>query len=337
MVQVDIPAGLTVELELEQCLLGTENGQAFAQCAVRKDGGDDPDTTHGTLIFATVTEIDGESCQVEGGEGVGRVTRGGLDQPVGNAAINKVPRQMILSQLEQAVAQSGKSTKLQATITVPKGELLAKTTFNPRLGIVGGISILGTSGLVRPMSETAMVDSLLLELDMLSAAGIQDIILTLGNYGEDFCRNVLKISLAQSASCSNYLGQAIDHAVGLKFRSLLLVGHLGKLAKVAAGSFQTHSKVSDGRREVFTTHAALCGGEPALLQALFSMDTRDQGVALLEENGLKEQVLTKICSEIQENCVRRAGETIQVETLVFSHQYGILGKSEGAEALCPFT
>ena len=227
LVRVETPAGIPVEAEL----LEPASGCGWASCAVRKDGGDDPDATHGTLIFAKVEKTKAREVTIEGGVGVGRVTRPGLDQPVGEAAINHVPREMILRQMEEVRRKAGYSEGLRVEISVPAGEELAKRTFNPRLGITGGISILGTSGIVRPMSEAALIDSLRLELDVQAAAGVGDIVVTPGNYGEHFSREVLHLSLDHWATCSNYIGEAIDHAAGLGFRSFLLVGHLGKLCK----------------------------------------------------------------------------------------------------------
>ena len=271
--------------------------------------------------------------EIDGGEGVGRVTRPGLDQPVGAAAINSTPRRMIGEQLREALAASDWTGGLRAVVSVPGGEALAPKTFNPRLGIVGGISILGTSGIVRPMSEAALVDSVKLELNALRASGAEDVLITPGNYGEAFCQNVLGLRLDRWCLCSNYLGEAIDHAAGLGFRTVLLVGHLGKLCKAAAGNMNTHSKVSDARREVLTAHAALCGGERPLLQELFASPTTDAAVELLTAAGLREPVMDALGRALEEQLQRRAGPELRVEALFFSNQYGILGSTPGAEDL----
>ena len=286
VVRIDTPAGIPVEAEL----LEASSGPDWAVCAVRKDGGDDPDATHGTLIFARVERSATPGVTIDGGEGVGRVTRPGLDQPVGEAAINHVPRQMIEQQVAAAMAAHGCDGGLKVVISAPEGERLAQKTFNPRLGIVGGISILGTSGIVRPMSEAALIDSLRLEQDMLAAAGATDIVVTPGNYGETFAREVLGLGLGRWCTCSNYIGEAIDHAAGLGFRSLLLVGHVGKLCKVAAGVMNTHSRVADGRRETLCAHAALCGGDRTTVEALYRTVTTDDAVAVLDGTGLRAAV-----------------------------------------------
>ena len=328
-VRITTPAGVTVEAELLQHAAG----EGWAACAVRKDGGDDPDVTDGALIFARVERTDTPGIIIDGGEGVGRVTLPGLDQPVGAAAINSTPRRMIAEQLESAAAKAGYTGGLRAVISVSEGEALAKRTFNPRLGIVGGISILGTSGIVKPMSEAALLDSLYLEMDQRRAAGTEDLLLTPGNYGESFAREVLGLNLDRWCMCSNYLGAAIDHAAGAGFRSVLVVGHLGKLIKAAAGCMNTHSKTADARRETLTAHAALAGADRALLRALFDSPTTDAGVELLKQAGLLGPVMASIGEALDGQLKRRAGEGLTIEALFFSNQYGILGKTPGAERL----
>ena len=328
-VRIATPAGVAVEAELLQHAAG----EGWAACAVRKDGGDDPDVTDGALIFTRVERTDTPGIIIDGGEGVGRVTLPGLDQPVGAAAINSTPRRMIAEQLESAAAKAGYTGGLRAVISVPEGEALAKRTFNPRLGIVGGISILGTSGIVKPMSEAALLDSLYLEMDQRRAAGTEDLLLTPGNYGESFAREVLGLNLHRWCMCSNYLGAAIDHAAGAGFRSVLVVGHLGKLIKAAAGCMNTHSKTADARRETLTAHAALAGADRALLRALFDSPTTDAGVELLKQAGLLGPVMASIGEALDGQLKRRAGEGLTIEALFFSNQYGILGKTPGAERL----
>ena len=328
-VQVDTPAGIAVEVQL----LEHTAGPGWAGCAVRKDGGDDPDVTDGALIVARVEKTDAPGVTIDGGRGVGRVTRPGLDQPVGAAAINSTPRRMIRRQAEEEAVRAGYTGGLSITISVPEGEALADRTFNPRLGIEGGISILGTSGIVRPMSEAALIDSLYLEQDMAKAAGVTDLLVTPGNYGDAFATGTLGLDLTHRCTCSNYLGHAIDHAAGLGFRSFLLVGHLGKLIKVAAGSMNTHSAVADGRRETLTAHAALAGGSLALLKALFACPTTDAGVELLREAGLLEQVMASVARTLEEVLKHRAGPDLAIEAVFFSNQYGLLGKTTGADKL----
>ena len=328
-VRVDTPAGLPVEAEL----LEPSAGPGWAACAVRKDGGDDPDVTHGALIFARVEETGRPGVAVDGGEGVGRVTRPGLDQPVGAAAINRVPRQMIRAQVEKAASAAGYGGGLLVTISVPEGPRLAGKTFNPRLGIEGGISILGTSGIVRPMSEAALIDSVRLEIRLQRAAGARDLLVTPGNYGERFSREILGLGLSHWATCSNYIGEALDCAACEGFRTLLLVGHIGKLCKVAAGSMNTHSRVADGRRETLAAHTALAGGERETVAAVFQAVTTDGAVEALDRAGLRAPVMASLAEALGQQLQRRAGAEMETGAIFFSDRYGVLGKTPNADRL----
>ena len=317
-VRLDAPAGTPVEAEPLELSAAPD----WASCAVRKDGGDDPDITDGTLICARVERTDAPGVEIDGGEGVGRVTRPGLDQPVGAAAINSTPRRMIREQAEDVLKEWGGTGGVRVIISAPEGQRLAGGTFNPRLGIQGGISILGTSGIVRPMSEEALIRSVHLELDLVRSGGAEDVLVTPGNYGEDFARDVLGLSLDRWALCSNYVGEA-----------MLLVGHLGKLVKVAAGIMNTHSRTADGRGETMAAHTALCGGDRALVERVFDAPTTDGGVALLEEAGLKEDVMASLSAALDRRLKARAGADMEIEALFFSNRFGILGQTPGAARL----
>ncbi len=322
------PAGIPVQVDLEE----RQSGGGWAECAVRKDGGDDPDVTHGALVYARVEKAASPGVAIDGGVGVGRVTRPGLDQPVGAAAINSVPRRMIAEQVGEAMAHAGYAGGLAVTVSIPAGVELAKKTFNPRLGIEGGISVLGTSGIVRPMSEAALIDSVRLELDTIRARGADHVLVTPGNYGEEFCRETLGLPLTDWALCSNYVGKAIDHAAGLGFSSFLLVGHLGKLVKVAGGAMNTHSQTADGRRETLAAHTALCGGGRALVRQVFDAPTTDRAVELLEGASLRERVMDSLAAALEERLRNRAGD-MAIGAVFFSRKYGLLGKTPEAERL----
>lgn len=330
------PAAVTLttpaQISVTADLVRQTAGEGWASCAVEKDGGDDPDITDGLLILARVSRTAAPGVTIDGGEGVGRVTLPGIDQPVGAAAINTVPRRMITAQLQEAAAQHGYTGGFSVTLSIPGGAEAARRTFNPRLGIVGGLSILGTSGIVRPMSESALIDSVRLELKSLLARGHQDLLITPGNYGEDFCRNVLRLSLTRWALCSNYIGEAIDCAAASGARSLLLVGHLGKLVKVAGGAMNTHSKTADGRRETLAAHTALCGGSRALVESVFTAPTTDQAVDLLRAAALDAPVLTSIAAALDQQLKNRAAP-MKTAALFFSNRHGILGKTPGADTL----
>ncbi|MDO5141935.1 MAG: cobalt-precorrin-5B (C(1))-methyltransferase CbiD [Eubacteriales bacterium] len=323
------PAGLTFQLPVEQ----PQCTEGAASCTVRKDAGDDPDATDGVRITATVRRA-ASGVQIEGGAGVGRVTRPGLAVPVGEAAINPAPRAQIRAAVERAMRESGYTGGLTVVIEVEDGAALAEQTYNAHLGIVGGISILGTSGVVEPMSEKALVDTIRLELDSLYAAGQRIAFLCPGNYGADFARDTLGLDLAHAVKCSNYIGDTLDHAVYRGFREILLVGHAGKLVKLAAGVMNTHSSVADGRQEIITAHAALCGAGRDTLAALMDAVSVDACIDHLEMAGLREAVMARIGQAIAQRLARRLRGRAHAEFVMFTARYGILAQSPGAPALC---
>lgn len=329
VVRVDTPAGIEVDIDVEV----VERGSSFAQCAVRKDAGDDPDVTDGALVFARVEWHDGPGVMIDGGSGVGRVTCKGLDQPVGAAAINHVPRQMIARQAEEVLTEAGTSDGLTVTISIPAGIDLAKKTFNPRLGIEGGISVLGTSGIVRPMSETALIASIDLECSVLRARGVKDLLICPGNYGRDYASDVLGLNLDACVQCSNYIGSTLDIATTLEFDSVLLVGHIGKMVKVAAGIMNTHSRVADGRLETIAAHAALCGAGQNLVAAIMGSATTDAALDLLEDAGLLQRTMSSLVDKLDERLKSRVRDGLKIEALVFSSVRATLGLTPGARDL----
>ena len=327
--RIDTPAGIEVDIDIEL----VEQGANYAQCAVRKDAGDDPDVTDGALVFARVEWRDEPGVTIDGGTGVGRVTSEGLDQPVGAAAINHVPRQMIERQVQEVLAAARADAGLAVTISIPAGIELAKKTFNPRLGIEGGISVLGTSGIVRPMSETALIASIDLECSVLRARDVKDLLVCPGNYGRDYARDVLGLDMDASVQCSNYLGATLDSATTLGFDSVLIVGHIGKMAKVAAGIMNTHSRVADGRLETIAAHAALCGADQNLARVIMDCATTDAALDALADADLLERTMQSLVGALQRRLRARAGQGMQVEALVFSSVRKTLGLTSGARDL----
>lgn len=323
------PGGLRVEVRPERLY----NEQGAAVCAVRKDAGDDPDVTDGVLIAARA-EKRARGVVLEAGAGIGRVTKPGLDQKPGEAAINSVPRGMIRSALEAVCAEAGYGGGLSVTLSVPGGEELAKKTFNPQLGIEGGISILGTSGIVEPMSERALLDTVALEIRQAAASGFEALILTPGNYGMDYLREKLPaLRDVPAAKCSNFIGDAVDIAVTEGFRELLLVGHVGKLVKLAGGIMNTHSKTADCRRELFCAHAALCGAGTETCRRLMEQVSADACLAVLDAAGLRDAVMESLLREIQSHLDRRAGGALRIGAILFSNEYGLLGETAGVREL----
>ncbi|MGM9604776.1 MAG: cobalt-precorrin-5B (C(1))-methyltransferase CbiD [Faecousia sp.] len=320
-------------IELELAVRETEFGDGFVRCAIEKDGGDDPDITTGALIFARVRKTEAPGITIDGGLGVGRVTRPGLDQAVGSAAINSVPRQMILENVSQVMELFDCPGGLEVLISVPQGEELAKKTFNPRLGIVGGISILGTTGIVEPMSEAALIDTIRVELRQRKAAGAEYVLLTPGNYGAEFIRDGLHLDPDRAVQVSNYIGDALDVCRELGFRGVLLIGHIGKLVKLAGNMLNTHSRYGDCRMPILASFAGAEGLPAAQIAAVLNCVSCDDALTILETAGVKDAGLKRLMDAILYNLRYRAGSGMDVGCAMFSKVFGLLGVSENAPAL----
>ena len=322
------PKGLPLTLPVLEIRMAPEE----VRCAIRKDSGDDPDVTAGTLVFAAVRRTAQPGVTIDGGQGVGRVTKRGLDQPVGAAAINSVPRRMIRENVEQVLRLCGEAGGLSVVISVPDGERLAQKTFNPRLGITGGISILGTTGIVEPMSEQALVDTIRVELRQRRANGAEDILLTPGNYGADYIRGAIGIDPRTAVLTSNFIGDALDTCRELGFRGALLIGHIGKLVKLAGGMWNTHSKFGDCRMEILAAHAAALGLPPTRTEELLTCATCDDALRILKEEQLCDALLQRLSGCIGQQLARKCGG-MQVGAIVFSKEYGALCETADARAL----
>ncbi len=323
------PKGIPLELEV----LERDISPDMARCAIRKDSGDDPDVTDKTLIFAEVRRTVEPGVLIDGGPGVGRVTKRGLDQPVGNAAINSVPRQMIRENLEEVIRLTDWTGGLSVIISAPDGERLAKKTFNPRLGIVGGISILGTTGIVEPMSETALVETIHVELRQRRETGADYVLITPGNYGSDFIKGSLGLRDGKETQVSNFIGDGIDLCRELGFRGFVLVGHIGKLVKIAGNMLNTHSKYGDCRMDIMAACGGACGLRALRIKEMLDCAACDDALRILQEEGIYEETLKLLTERIAGNLRHRAGEELESGVLVFSNVYGILGETENARDL----
>ena len=327
-ITLDTPKGIRLELAVKEITMGSGS----VSCAIEKDSGDDPDVTKGTLIFATVTYAGAPGVTIDGGFGIGRVTKRGLDQPVGNAAINSVPRQMIRENVEEVMTLADYHGGLSVVISAPEGEMLAKKTFNPRLGIVGGISILGTTGIVEPMSEKALVDTIRVELNQRKVAGAEYVLLTPGNYGSDFIHNELGLDMKIAVQVSNFIGDALDICKELGFKGALLIGHVGKLVKIAGGMMNTHSKYGDCRMEILAAHAGAAGVPAEMLAEILECVACDDVLRILQDTPYYEKTLSRVTNRVAFHLQRRGDEMV-TGALLFSKEYGILGKSGNADEL----
>lgn len=323
------PAGMRLTLPVQKI----EIKEGSVSCAIQKDSGDDPDITNGIYIYAAVSRAEAPSIVIEGGAGIGRVTKRGLDQPVGAAAINAVPRRMIRGSLEEICRLLNYRGGLQALIFAPEGAALAAKTFNPRLGITGGISILGTTGIVEPMSEKALVDTIVTELRQRRALGEKYALLTPGNYGSDFIRGSLGIGPERAVMVSNFIGDALDCCRELGFWGVLLIGHIGKLVKLAGGMFNTHSQYGDCRMDILTAEAAACGLSSARAAQMLACATCDDALRILTEENLMKQTMQQLTARIDRLLALRTGEKLQAGAMLFSKSYGTLGETAHAQAL----
>lgn len=333
-VELMTPKGILLHLEL----LDMKRDENAASCAVRKDAGDDPDTTNGILVYAKVEKFQIRSDMenrivIDGGTGVGRVTKPGLSQKIGEAAINPVPRAMILQAVEEIADRYHYEGGLKVTISVPEGEKIARKTFNPRLGIVGGISILGTSGIVEPMSEKALIDSIRVEMSQHAAMGEQYMLVTPGNYGADYLREHMALPFEKNIKCSNYVGETIDMAVDMGVKGILFISHIGKFVKVAAGIMNTHSHSADARMEVLCANAIRAGGDLACARSILQCNTTDEALRVLDENHILRETMKEITDRIQFYLDHRSYQQILLGAVIFSNEYGYLGQTEHAAEL----
>lgn len=301
-VKVETPKK-TLDIILDEC----KKISSFKAYAVaHKNPYNDPDVTVDLAIVSTVELLDKtdetSNVVITGGKGVGKITKPGLQIPVGDYAINPVPRQMILNNLRDKIPE-GKVAYV--TISIPEGEKIAKKTMNPKLGIVGGISILGTTGIARSMSSEAYKNSIVTQLDVALASDVGELIFVPGNIGEKLALKQLNVTKEQIVQTGNYVGFMFEEAEKRGITKFTFFGHMGKLIKVAGGIFNTKHAVADGRREIMITHAALCGASRQHVQRLYGSKTTDDMMSILDEIGISVDVSNSIAAAIKDRCMQR--------------------------------
>ncbi len=322
------PKGITLTLAVAEAEIAGDH----AKCAIKKDSGDDPDITNGILVFAKVRKAV-KGIAITGGEGIGKVTKAGLDQPVGEYAINSVPRKMIEEAVTEAARKYGYSGGFAVEISIPGGEELAKRTYNPRLGIEGGISVIGTSGIIEPMSSAALVDTIRAEIKMRKAEGHESLFFTLGNYGDNFIARTMPFDIDKSVKCSNFIGEAIDIALEHGFRGILIIGHIGKLVKLGAGIMNTHSSQADGRMDVLVTCGVLAGADTETLKGLPDCATVDAALDILDEAGYTDKTLEILAQRAGYYLAAKVKGEADIGAVMFSDKHDILVKTAGADGL----
>lgn len=341
-ITIETPKGILFPAKIENI----NKHETYVSCSVTKDGGDDPDITTGAHIYAKVSFVDDKYFEnesnkikaeskviIEGGEGVGYVTKPGLDQPVGEAAINSVPRKMIIKEVSEIMELCDFKGTLVVRISVPEGVELAAKTFNPRLGIINGISILGTSGIVEPMSSEAILQTINTELRQKKALLYDYVPVSPGNYGLDFMKRTYDFDLDKSVKSSNFIGDTLDMAVKYQFKGLLLTGHIGKLVKIAGGMFNTHSKYGDCRMEIIAACAILSGANQSVARKILECVVTEDAVDVLMDAGIRDDVMNILLIKIMDQINKRTGDSIEIECMMYSNKHGMLAKTLGADSM----
>ena len=362
-INIDTPKGIPLLLKVDNINIS----DTFVECSIKKDGGDDIDATHTMDIYAraeivakndknkgylTLKDIDtlstNSECKSElykfirvyGGTGIGVVTKKGLSVDVGKPAINPTPLKMINHEIRKLIGDNfesilGNDKVLKITIFAPQGETVAKKTFNPRLGIVGGISIIGTTGIVEPMSDDGWKKSLSIELQMKKEQGLDKIILVPGNHGEQFIREKLNLDIKYVVRVSNFIGYMIKEAQRIGYKKILMAGHIGKFIKVSAGIFNTHSKVADARSEILVANLALMGARYEFLNKINQCVTTEEAVELINNSEYREvyNILSNKCRERVKQYLNEDSDDIDVEVIIFSMDKSLLGKSDNTDDL----
>ena len=331
------PKGILLNLELHDIDLENVKNKEVS-CAIKKFSGDDPDVTNGILVYAKLNlekdlSLNRTEVIIEGGTGVGRITKPGLEQNIGEAAINSVPRKMIRDEVLAVCEENDFLGRARVTISIPEGVELAKRTINPRLGIEGGISVLGTSGIVEPMSEEALKASIRLEMSMKKKNGADYLIITPGNYGTAYLKTALPVSGIDALKCSNYVGETIDMVVELGYKGILFVSHIGKFIKLAAGIMNTHSRWADARMEIMAANALRAGAPKEVCLEILDAMTTDEGISILKREDLLESVMKLIMDKILFYLDNRAYGKLKLGVIVFSNEHGELGKAGCVEEL----
>ena len=336
-INIDTPKGIPLTLKIENINICDD----YIECSIEKDGGDDIDATHTMHIHARaelVKRQGKENILVCGGEGIGVVTRKGLSVEVGKPAINPVPMKMINNEVSKVIGSDtsdalGNDTVLKITIFAPRGQEISKKTFNPRLGIVGGISILGTTGIVEPMSDEGWKKSLSIELQMKKAQGLDKIILVPGNHGEQFIRENLNLDMKYVIRTSNFIGYMLKEAQRMGYKKILMAGHIGKFIKLSAGIFNTHSKIADARSEILVSNLALMKAPYEFLEKISECLTAEEAVEIIDNSDYKEfyDLVSNKCKFKVKQYL--GDDEIDVEIMMFSMDKTLLGQSDNADSL----
>jgi cobalt-precorrin-5B (C1)-methyltransferase len=328
-VMIKCATGERIEIPIEKCEL---IDSATARASVVKNSGDDAkyDVTHGIEIFAAVSLHDGTGITVKCGEGIGIVTKPGLQVAIGEPAINPVPKRMIIESVKEVIPSN---VSAEVVISVPDGAKVANRTYNPKLGIVGGISILGTTGIVKPRSLSAFIASVVAQIDVAVAQGHERLVLVPGSIGERIAKQLLETSTYEIIQAGDFIGYMMKKAGEKGVKEVIILGHAGKLVKLAAGIFNTNYRVADARREIVAAYAALAGAPQNVVQRIMHANTTDEMADTLERSKLSEVTFNLIANSVKDRVVQRTGGKVKVNIVLVSYDGRVLGADSDARGL----
>ncbi|MFZ1076793.1 MAG: cobalt-precorrin-5B (C(1))-methyltransferase [Nitrosotalea sp.] len=321
-IDVTLPKKSKIQIKIEKC----EFDKQSAHCYVIKDGGDDPDVTHGAEIHTDVSLTSNVGkIEIDGGEGVGRVTKPGLGLEVGSAAINPTPKKMITENITEVAQDLLKKNGVRVIISVPKGKELAPKTDNPRLGILDGISILGTSGIVIPYSTASFAASIRQSIDVTIAMGNDTVVLTTGGRSEDFSRNIITLPDHCFVQMGDFSGYTVQQCAKKGIRKAYVAGFIGKLTKMGMGVKQTHVKGSKVDMEFLAELAQRCNASSDTIQEIKKANTARHVFEIVSAKNLK-GYFDLVCSEVYNQLRKHSEEKFEIDVIMFDFDGNTIGK-----------
>ena len=321
-VDVLLPKRDRIKININTCKFSKEN----AKCSVIKDGGDDPDVTHGAEIFVDLSLTDNiGSIEIDGGIGVGRVTKPGLGLEIGSAAINPTPKKMILENVQEVGEQILKRSGIKVMISVPKGKELAIKTDNPRIGIMDGISILGTSGIVIPYSTASFAAAIRQQIDVVHSMNDRDVVLTTGGRSEDFAKQIIELPDHSFIQMGDFSGYTIKQCAKKGLKKAYVAGFIGKLAKIAAGAKQTHVKGSKVNMKFLSEIAKRCNAKDNTIDKIQNANTARNVQEIVVEDGL-DGFFDEISKEASMQMRNHSEGNIPIEVILFDFDGKVLSK-----------